>query len=163
MKPNLPRVTLADVMALDPCWDEERVARYQKGRKDVSLLDILRLRSIPPVDRIWLVTAILQTVPGGPRLNRLLACAYAEQVLHIYEAEHPGDTRVKDCIQTARYAANAAASAAAYSAANAAARSAAYSAANAAAHSAARSAAYSAARADQIRATRKILREEFQC
>jgi len=91
--------------------------------------------------------------------SRLLACAYAEHVLHLFEKAYPKDKRPQQCIEIARRFANgegdiqevdaawSAARAAAWSAARAAARAAAGAAAWSAAWSAARAAAWSAARA----------------
>ncbi len=42
----------------------------------------------------------------GEREIQLLACNYAEHVLHFYEDKYPNDPRVRRCIETARNFAN---------------------------------------------------------
>ncbi len=106
---------------------------------------------------------IRQLDAWNTRSQRLFAADCAERVLHLYEREHPGDTRPRDAIAAARAyaigaiddderaatqaAAWAAAEAAAWAATQAAAWAAAWAAARAAAQAAAETAAWDAAEA----------------
>jgi hypothetical protein len=108
-------------------------------------------------DALW---ALRFTTENSDKPARIFACDCAWRVLPFYESKYPGDTRVRNCIKTARkfalgdatkeerlaaYSAAWAAAWAAWSAAESAAWSAAWSAAESAAWSAARAAARAAA------------------
>ena len=111
-----------------------------------QLIDILDLD-----DALWCLRSIC---PEHDKEVRLFAADCAERVLHIYEKKYPKDTRMRDCINTARLFANGEATQEQLAAARAAARAAAGAAAGAAraaawaaAGAAARAAAWAAARA----------------
>ncbi|MES2320148.1 MAG: hypothetical protein V4631_21945, partial [Pseudomonadota bacterium] len=133
------------------------------AEKEINLLTILDSNGFD--DAVWCLKA---TVQDADVVKRLIACDFAESVLHIFEAKRPGDDRPRKAIEAARgfaagtvsiedmrkaRAAAAAAAAAAYAYAYAAdadaAAAAAYAAADAdAAAAAAYAAAYAAAAAD---------------
>jgi len=122
----------------------------------ITLLQILDINGLD--DALWAIPAC----DDAEKFSRLLACDYAEHVLHIYEAEFPDDDRPRKAIavsrryargeatdaelSAARTAAETAASDAASNAAWAAARAAAWATAGYAAGTAARTAAWATAR-----------------
>ena len=120
----------------------------------ITLLQILDINGLD--DALW----ALRACDDAEVFSRLLACDYAEHVLHIFEAQCPGDDRPHKAIEVARRyargeameealaAARAAAWDAAWAAAWDAARDAAWAAAWAAAGAAARDAAVAARDAD---------------
>jgi hypothetical protein len=149
--------TLAEIRAAHPCEDgwQKLLKHLGKTKADdepLSLMTILESNGLD--DALWCMR-----VPSLERLSRHFQAWCAEQVLHHFEAERPGDTRVRDQIamlrrddatdaerDVARDAAWAAASAAVRAAASAAVRAAASAAARDAA-SAAPGAAWDAASA----------------
>ncbi len=62
----------------------------------ITLLKILDVCGLD--DAIWAVRAC----PGAEQFGHLLACDYAEHVLHVYEHEHPGDYSPHNVIKTTR-------------------------------------------------------------
>jgi hypothetical protein len=92
---------------------------------------------------------VRQVTTIDDRALRLFAADCAEDVLHLYERDYPGDLRPRKAIAAARAYANGEISDAARDAARAAARAAARDAARAAARDAARAAAWAAAWAAQ--------------
>ncbi len=147
--------TLSRIRDEEPCHEgwEKLLAHLGKTKADDEPLQLMTvLDSNRLDDALW----VLSYAMPDDRLARHFQAWCAEQVLHIFEAERPTDTRVRDQIAmlrndeataAARDAAWAAAWAAARDAARAAARDAARDAARAAARAAARSAAWAAARA----------------
>ncbi len=54
-------------------------------------------------DALWCLSAVLpEEEQERDKLARLLACDYAEHVLHIYEAKYPDDQRPRRAIEVAR-------------------------------------------------------------
>ena len=54
----MKRLTIDDVLSLNPCqpaYSRSALLRLSKGRKGLTLLEILALR-IPPDDKVWLMT-----------------------------------------------------------------------------------------------------------
>ena len=140
-------ITVDFVMGHDPCgrYTRKRVAKLLGPGK--TLLECLRSKEVTAEDRIWLAT---REGACSERVQRLFACWCAEQVLPLFEAEHPDDDRPRMAIQVAvAYAEGEATKDAMASASDAAraAASAGWSAASAAASAAAWSAAWSAASA----------------
>jgi hypothetical protein len=93
-------VTVDEVMAWRPCnlYTRERVTElFNDGDMltawDISVLDI------PIADRIW---ALLHREFFTDSDLRLIACAFAERVIHIYERKYPGDYRPREVIRVAR-------------------------------------------------------------
>jgi hypothetical protein len=163
------KVTIDQVMAWRPCnlYTRERVTELFNGGDMLTAWDISVL-DIPIADRIW---ALLHREFFTDSDLRLIACAFAERVIHIYERKYPGDYRPREAIRVARllavgratlkdlktaeaavWAAARAARAAAEAAAWAAARAAAWAAARAAAWAAARAAAEASAEASAVAA-----------
>ena len=153
--------TLAAIRAASPCEDGWRklLGALGKTSADDEPLDLLTvLDSNGLDDALW----VLSYAMPDDRLARHFQAWCAEQVLHLFEAERPDDTRVRDQIAMLRNdeasaAARAAASAAAWDAARDAARAAAWAAR--AARAAARAAARDAARDAQEMQLRKMLSE----
>jgi len=149
------KITLPEIMELEPCLGEEEVKLLMKGQSEWTALEIITAEHVPVENRIWLL------LNGGffdDADLRMMAAAFAEHALHHYENVYPDDKRPRQAIEAARlfacgeilfYAAYAASNAA-YAAFDAAANAAAYAAANAAyaaanAANAAANAAYAAA------------------
>ena len=157
--------TLAAIRAASPCEDGWRKLLGSLGKTgaDDEPLDLLTvLDSNGLDDALW----VLSYAMPDDRLARHFHAWCAEQVLHLFEAERPNDTRVRDQIAMLRNdeaddAARAAAGDAARAAARAAAGNAAWDAARAAAGDAARdsagNAALAAARAAQENQLRQML------
>ena len=143
--PYASTTTLAAIRAASPCEDGWRklLGTLGKTSADDEPLDLLTvLDSNGLDDALW----VLSFAMPDDRLARHFHAWCAEQVLHLFEAERPNDTRVRDQIamlrndeadDAARAAARAAAWAAAWAAAGDAARDAARAAARAAAWDAA--------------------------
>ena len=98
----------------------------------ITLLQILNINGLD--DALW----ALRACDDAEKFSRLLACDYAEHVLHLFEAQCPGDDRPHKTIEVARRYARGEA----MEEALAAARAAAWDAAGAAAWDAARPAAW---------------------
>lgn len=84
-----------------------------KATTELSALDVLRREDIPAEDRLRIV---LRPQMLGDLFAPAMACI-AWHVLHIFEDVCPGDTRVRDCIDTLYAAATDDAARAAYAAA----------------------------------------------
>ena len=106
----------------------------------ITLLQILDINGLD--DALW----ALRACDDAEKFSRLLACDYAEHVLHIFEAKYPDDYRPRKAIEVARRYARGEATDAELTAAETAAWAAAGDAAWAAARPAARPAAWYAAR-----------------
>lgn len=91
-------ITVDFVMGHDPCrgYTRKRVASLLGAGK--TLLECLRSDAVPAEDRIWLATC---KGACSERVQRLFACWCAEQVLPLFEAEHPDDDRPRAAIQVA--------------------------------------------------------------
>src|SRR5574343_428586 len=156
-------VTIDQVMRWRPCLDypQKRINSLFSGRESLSWEDVVAL-DIPTEDKLW---ALLREDFIPDRELHLLACDFAEKVLHLTD-----DPRCAEAIRVKRLwvdgkATNSAldaALAAALDAARAAARAAAWDAARDAARdaawAAARAAAWDAARAAQLAMTVEVLR-----
>ena len=123
----------------------------------ITLLQILNINGLD--DALW----ALRACPDSEKFVRLLACDYAEHVLHIFEAKYPDDYRPREAIAVSRRYARGEATDAELSAAGYAAGYAAWTAACAAAGYAAgyaaRYAAWSAERMWQEARLRALLEE----
>ena len=145
--------TLNLIRAAKPCEDVWRkllsgLGKTQSDDEPLPLLSVLDINGLD--DALW----VLSYAMPDDRLARHFQAWCAEQVLHLFEAERPGDLRVREQIamlrndiatEAERKAARAAARAAAWDAAWDAARAAAWDAAWDAAWAAARGAAWDAA------------------
>lgn len=75
-------------------------AKYGKNTP-IPLTEVLDSNGLD--DALWCLRAVLPTEEADrDREARLLACDYAEHVLPLFEEQYPGDSRVRDCIATAR-------------------------------------------------------------
>ena len=163
--------TLNKIQAHDPCADGWAkllafLGKTEADDEELSLLTILESNGLD--DALW----ALRAVESYDREIRLFACDCAERVMPIYEKECPDDSRVRDCIETARRFAEGGATDGELRAAWDAAADAAWDAARAAraaawaARDAARAAAWAAARAaawaarDAARAARAAARDD---
>ena len=143
MMPYASTTTLARIRAASPCEDGWRklLGTLGKASADDEPLDLLTvLDSNGLDDALW----VLSYAMPDDRLARHFQAWCADQVLHLFEAKRPNDTRVRDQIAMLR---NDEADEAARAAARDAARAAAWDAAGAAAWAAAWDAAWDAARA----------------
>jgi hypothetical protein len=93
-------VTIDQVMAWGPCkpYTRERVTELFNGGDMLTAWDISVL-DIPIEDRIW---ALLHSEFFTDSDLRLIACAFAERILPIYERKYPGDYRPRETIRVAR-------------------------------------------------------------
>jgi len=150
--------TLNRIRAASPCrdgWAEllKHLGKTEADDEPLSLLTVLNSNGLD--DALW----VLSHAMPDDRLARHFQAWCADQVLHLFEAEYPDDSRVRDQIDmlrndTATDDQREAAMAAAWSAARAAAGAAARAAARAAAWAAAWDAAWAAAGAAAMAATR---------
>ena len=62
----------------------------------ITLLQILNINGLD--DALW----ALRACPDSEKFVRLLACDYAEHVLHIFEAKYPDDYRPREAIAVSR-------------------------------------------------------------
>ena len=69
--------------------------------KEINLLTILDSNGL--YDALWCLRA---TVQDCDREKRLIACEFAESVLHIFESKYPNDNRPRKTIQSAKQFAN---------------------------------------------------------
>jgi hypothetical protein len=63
----------------------------------INLLTVLDSNGLD--DTLW---CLLATEQNSDKVSRLFAADCAEAVLHLFEAEHPGDKRPREAIQAAR-------------------------------------------------------------
>ena len=143
--PYASTTTLAAIRAASPCEEGWRklLGTLGKTSADDEPLDLLTvLDSNGLDDALW----VLSYAMPDDRLARHFHAWCAEHVLHLFEAERPNDTRVRDQIAMLRN-----------DEADDAARDAARAAAGAAAGDAARAAARDAARAAQENQLRQML------
>ena len=140
--------TLNLIRAAKPCEDGWRkllggIDKTQADDEPLPLLSVLDINGLD--DTLW----VLSYAMPDDRLERHFQAWCAEQVLHLFEAERPGDLRVREQIAMLRNdAATPEQRTAAWAAAWAAACDAAWAAARAAAWADAWAAAWAAARAD---------------
>jgi hypothetical protein len=105
MMKNHQTTTLNEILKHSPCGigDETEgfgkflkyLGKTQADDEPVTLLQILDSNGLD--DCLWAFRAC-----DYEKWMSELACDYAEHVLHIYETRKPGDTRVRDCIETTR-------------------------------------------------------------
>ena len=153
--------TLNRIRSAYPCEDGWRklLAHLGKTKADYEPLDLLTvLDSNGLDDALWVLTYAMP----DDRLARHFQAWCSEQVLHLFEAKRPDDTRVREQIDMLRRddadtVARAAARAAAWDAARACAGAAAWAAAGAAVRTAARAAARVATRDAQERHLRTMI------
>jgi hypothetical protein len=152
--------TLNRIRAAKPCkggWEKllSHLGKTSADDEPLQLLTVLNSNGLD--DALW----VLSFAMPDNRLARHFQAWCAEQVLHLFESEHPEDTRVRDQIAMLRNdnATDEQRSAASGAARSAAARSAA---AWAAASVAARSAAWAAARSAAWEAQEKQLRKMIE-
>jgi hypothetical protein len=107
--------------SLEPCKDRlDNYLDHYSG-KEFSILEFVELDNITWSDKFWVLwNHDFLTVTQ----QRLLACDFAEHVLHLFENQYPDDDRPRKAIIAARDSADAEAAASAYVAAYAAARAA---------------------------------------
>lgn len=124
------KITLPEIMQLEPCLEEEEVKLLMRGQSEWTALEIIAAEHVPVENRVWLL------LNGGffdDADLRMMAAAFAEHVLHHYESVYPDDKRPRQAIEAARlFACGEILFSAAYAASNAAYISASDAAANAA-------------------------------
>ena len=62
----------------------------------ITLLQILDINGLD--DALW----ALRACDDAEKFSRLLACDYAEHVLHIFETQYPDDDRLRKAIEVSR-------------------------------------------------------------
>lgn len=98
--PYASTTTLNEIRAAGPCEDGWRklLAHLGKTKADDDPLPLLTvLESNGLNDALWCLQ-----VPSLDRLSRHFRAWCAEQVLHLFEAERPGDARVREQIAMLR-------------------------------------------------------------
>lgn len=93
--------TLNRIRAASPCQDgwTKLLKHLGKTTADDEPLDLLTILDINGMDdALW----VLSYAMPDDRLARHFQAWCAEQVLPIYEAKHPGDTRVRNQIEMLR-------------------------------------------------------------
>lgn len=99
------KTTLNKIRECDPCEDSWRKLLKSLGKteaddEDLSILTILESNGLD--DALW----ALRAVKGYDREIRLLACDYAEHVLHIFEEACHNDKRPRNAIEVSKRYAN---------------------------------------------------------
>jgi len=95
--------TLAEIMALGPCWPRERVEALLNG-EPATALDVLLCSDVPDSDAVWLA-------------SRMATPAQRQQAAWVLADEAQANAvAVVNCADYAAYAASAAADCAAYAA-----------------------------------------------
>ena len=139
------KLSLRQLAAYKPCAD--RYANIKGSWPKGEQLNAKRAVELGATldDLVWIASAVARNDKEVERRLRHWMADCAAHVLHIYEKQHPDDSRVRDAIIAARHFADGEIGAAAGDAARDAARDAAGDAARAAAGDAARAAARAAA------------------
>lgn len=98
----MPTTTLNEIKRHNPCesgWKKltKNLGGIRKYGKDtpVTLLQILDSNGLN--DALWALRAC-----NDERFARLLACDYAEHILHIFESRYPDDKRPRRAIEVSR-------------------------------------------------------------
>lgn len=92
----MKRYTVDDIMALRPCQEYSRHLVQELVGDGLTAREISKL-DIPLHDRLW---CLIHLLPD--REQWLFACDCADRVLHLYEAEYPGDNRPRNAVNAAR-------------------------------------------------------------
>ena len=92
------RITIGMIMELEPCYSRKFLKKCFDGREDVSPMAIVNCKKVRNADRIWLLSQ-LDIFDNKDCI--LLAVQFAENVLHIFEAEYPKDRRPRYAIESA--------------------------------------------------------------
>ena len=94
------QITVDQILAMEPCegYTRKRLEKLWNGSPSLTSLQILDL-PIPSNDRIW---AAVRCWDLNEQQLRELACDYAERTIPVFEAANPGDTSVRDCVETCR-------------------------------------------------------------
>jgi len=98
---QLKNITLQRLLSWGPCEDyrdEAVLLKLTGGRKSLTPLQICDL-DIPVVDKLWVLLRS-QIIPG--KELHLLACDFAEAVLHLFEGVCPADKRPRAAIEAKR-------------------------------------------------------------
>lgn len=78
---------------------------YYGADTPINLLTILDSNGLD--DTLWCFRALITDDEiAADRIKRLIACDFAESVLHIFEVKRPKDGRVRKCIEVTRKFAN---------------------------------------------------------
>ena len=95
MKP----ATIETLLSWRPCYDESKIHEWAGGVTEFTAADVLCRDDITPEDRLWVV---LRTELIDERVLHEFACWCGEQVLPIWEAQYPNDTRPHKAISAKR-------------------------------------------------------------
>jgi hypothetical protein len=91
--------TIEEALSWGPCYDEAHIRELAGDKAEWTLLDILDHPNVSAEDKCWLV---LRPHFFSDADLRMMAAAFAEQQLHIFEREYPDDTRPREAIKAAR-------------------------------------------------------------
>ena len=85
------------IAKLNPC--KERFDNYIKhyGDRDFTTRQFMGLKNITHSDKLWVAFRMM----NRSQINEAVA-DIAESVLHFYKSKHPGDRRVRECIEAIR-------------------------------------------------------------
>jgi hypothetical protein len=128
---SVPALTYHQLLGLGPCEPSfRRVTRKLGGARKWGDRAITaagaRAAAVSFSDLVWVAYALARTDADVRRRLRLWLGDCSAHVLPIFEAERPGDARVRDCVVAARQFARGEIDAAAFDVARAAAKEAAY-------------------------------------
>lgn len=54
-KPKLKKVTVDDILKADPCWHDDDIKKWFRGRKYVTISNVLRSINLDIDDKLWFV------------------------------------------------------------------------------------------------------------
>jgi len=97
-KGNEPVVTVADVMAWEPCseYPESRIVALFDGREALTAHDIEALPA-PPLVRFWKLD---HREFVADHVGHLVACDIAKAMLPVFQRDHPGEPRPRRALGT---------------------------------------------------------------
>ena len=81
------RVKLQEVLDSGSCYDDSKIIELFGKRKSISIKNLLDM-DISDSDKIWAVSKLSWFTD---KEKRLIACDFAERVLHLYEKKYPED------------------------------------------------------------------------
>jgi hypothetical protein len=67
-------------------YDDATIARWLKGRRGLTPLEVANLKQVPPMDRLWV---LLREDVLGAELHREAGHAFADRVVRKHALKHP--------------------------------------------------------------------------
>jgi len=113
---DVMKITIKQVLAFGPCYDETALLKMSGGRRKMDVAEIFCLRTVSVEDKIWLGIKLMTE-----KQQRKFACDCALDVIDRWDAPEVVVRYLKTQDESIREAARSAAYSAAYSAADSAA------------------------------------------